>query len=322
GTTIIFKVYDSSGATAGGLKLPSGYSNYRGEIAAYRIARFLGITIFPPTVPKSLASGTAARLAAILKTKEFRTDRADHHKRAIETKEENRRAALRTLSGEAAVEGCFKEWVENIQFVSMIGTRDKLARHPVMTYLKADGPLPPEGGITLKQCTSLMTEKGCFSGEIEWSRLARDISDMMLVDALSGNLDRFPGGNVHMRSLDEAGKKVKGGVHYPRVELLALDNGATFMGPSPKNLRDLTGRSVPALRVERFAAGRHAKLRGMKSLLDENPAAAREKFFLRTFEDASGRVIDMLEQLAENVDAALAYMDRNAREHGPRAVLP
>lgn len=322
GTTIIFKVYDSSGATAGGLKLPSRYSNYRGEIASYRIARFLGVTIFPATVPKSLDAATAARLAAILEAKAFRTDRDDHHQRAIKTKEENRLAALRTLRGETGVEGCFKEWVENIQFVSEIGTRSALGAHPVMKYLKAGGPLPPEGAARLKQCTYLMSEKGCFSGEIEWRRLARDISDMMLVDALAGNLDRFPGGNVHMRSLDGVRKKVKGGVRFPRVEILALDNGATFMGPSPRNLDDLTGRSAPALRVERFAAGRHAKLREMKVLLDQDPAAAREKFFLNSFEDSGGRVIDMLEQLSENVDAALAYLEKNAASHGPRAVLP
>jgi len=322
GTTIIFKVYDSSGATAGGLKLPSRYSNYRGEIAAYRIARFLGVTIFPATVPKSLDAATAARLAAMLEAKEFRTDRDDHHKRAIETKEENRRAALRMLRGEGGVEGCFKEWVENIQFVSQVGTRESLGGHPVMGYLKADGPLPPEGAARLKQCTSLMDEKGCFTGSIEWRRLARDISDMMLVDALSGNLDRFPGGNVHMRSLGGPGKKAKGGVYFPAVELLALDNGATFMSPSPNNLDDLTGRSSPALRVERFAAGRYERLLEMKALLDGDPDAAREKFFLRSFEDDRGRVVDMLEQLAENVDAALAHMRANDRKHGPRVVLP
>ncbi|MBU2572595.1 MAG: hypothetical protein KKH28_00750 [Elusimicrobia bacterium] len=322
GTTIIFKVYDPAEIKRGALKLPSSNSNYRGEIAVQRIAGFLGITIFPATVYKSLDKKTAKKLITVLQAKKFTTSRKDHHRRGIENKEKNRKEALRRLHTEANPGGCFKEWVENIQFVSALGTRENLGGHQVMKYLKADGPMPAEGAAVLKQCTSLMSEKGCFTGSIEWLRLARNISDMMLVDALSGNRDRFPGGNVHMRSLDGIRKRGPAGIHFPRVELLALDNGATFLGQQSGSLDDLTGRKVASTRVERFVKGRYEKLLELQELVRTDPAEAREKLFLREFRDPAGRRIDMFGQLAGNLAAVLDYMERNREKFGSRTILP
>jgi hypothetical protein len=322
GTTIIFKVCDSSGVKRGVLKLPSPASNYRGEIAAHRIARYLEITIFPATVHKFLDAGTAKRLKGILKSRKFATARKDHHKRAIETKERHRQDAILRLEQDADPDGCFKEWLDNIQFISEIGTRKAIGAHRVMTYLKADGPAPPEGAARFKQCTYLMSEKGCFTGSIGWARLAGDVSDMMLVDALSGNLDRFPGGNIHMRSLDGGSERSAAGINFPKAELLALDNGATFMGRSSRNLDDLTGRRVEATRVERFVKGRYEKLLELRELVRTDPDSARKKLFLVKFRDPSGKNIDMLEQFAGNLDAVLDYMDSNREKFGTRTILP
>ena len=322
GTTIIFKVYDSSGAIRGALKLPSAVSNYLGEIAAHKIARFLGITIFPATVYKTLDGATAIRLENILQAKVYNTKRKDHHKRGIENKEKNRLEALRRLKADETPDGCFKEWVKNIQFVSEIGTRKALGAHELMQYLKADGPRAPKGTMVLKQCTYLMSEKGCFTGTIEWSRLVQDMSDMMLVDALSGNLDRFPGGNIHMRSLDGRAQRTGKGVYYPRAELLALDNGATFMGDPARNLDDLTGRRLASIKVERFAKGRYEKLLELRELARKDPAGTRQRFFLRRFAHSSGVTIDMLAQFNANLEGVIDYMRLNSEQYGSRAVLP
>lgn len=322
GTTMIFKVYGSSGASRGALKLPSPVSNYLGEIATHKIARFLGITIFPATVYKALDRATAKKLEKILQAKSYNTKRTDHHKRGIENKEKNRLEALRRLQSDETPDGCFKEWLVNIQFVSEIGTRKALGAHKVMQYLKADGPPAPKGATVLKQCTYLMPEKGCFTGSIEWRRLTENVSDMMLVDALSGNLDRFPGGNIHMRSLDGNVQRTGKNVYYPSAELLALDNGATFMGDSARNLDDLTGRRMASIRAERFAEGRYEKLLELRELARKDPAGTRERFFLRKFAHSSGVTIDMLNQFAVNLDGVIEYMRRNAEQYGSRAVLP
>jgi hypothetical protein len=321
GTTIIFRISDAAGATRGALKLPSVYSNYRGEIAAYRLARFLGIGIFPATVPKQLDEKTAARLAEMLRGRAYQTSRADHHRRAIERKERNRRAAVEGLLDGGAREGCFKEWVENIQFVSEIGTRENLGGHKVMAYLKAGGPQPPRCAAELRQCSSMLDQKGCYTAFVPWRRLARDISDMMLIDALTGNLDRFPGGNVHVRLAE--GKKLRRGgrVVFPDAELLALDNGATFMGRSGHNTDDLLGRRHPELRVERFAPGRLERLLELRALLREKPEQARRRFLLPAVKSAAGLETDMLAQLAENLDIVISHLESLRAAHGTGSLL-
>ena len=125
-----------------------------------------------------------------------------------------------------------------------------------------------------------------------------------------------------MRSLDGKVRRIGKGVYYPRAELLALDNGATFMGDPARNLNDLTGRRLASLKVERFVKGRYKKLLELRELARKDPAGTRERFFLRKFAHSSGVTIDMLAQFTVNLDGIIEYMRRNAEQYGSRAVLP
>ena len=76
--------------------------------------------------------------------------------------------------------------------------------------------------------------------EDSYKNAARDFSNMMVMDAVIGNDDRFPGGNLHFRGVDGGySLNHKRHVVFENVRLFSLDNESALRGGSSVGMRDL-----------------------------------------------------------------------------------
>jgi hypothetical protein len=180
--------------------------------------------------------------------------------------------------------------------------------------------------IRLRQYTRLYEPLGTHQGYIAMWQLAEDLSNIMLLDSMTGQNDRFPGANLHYVAVD--GEEEETGERRGRpifemgdVRLLALDNGAAFHDQIGSGIRDLRGDIVGGTRVERFEEETIVRLRaltrrlmghGCETLPIEDEVEAIWTYFgLQDVEDrelALGyitRVLEYVDELEEDNDDGL-----------------
>jgi len=287
GRSIIVKVKDKDGKKLGVFKPNSGSTMYRGEYASYRLGVMTGAgDLYPPTEVECMNTETQKKIRPFLAKTNFSTI----------IKEENRLALLqeidRNLQKKEPLCGAFKTWINDLQFYYDMGTIANLKNHSVYKYMRATGPQPPHKKVEIKQCTELLEPKGCYIGIGYADEMAKDMSSIMLIDAVMGDSDRFPGGNVHFRSVD--GNVVNNGktFMFGHSRLFSLDNGATLKPLDTAGLDNLK-RS----RVSRFSKIAVAKLRELKKkskdeIISELKITPEEYDILKT-----------------NLDKTIAYVD-------------
>lgn len=254
GTSIIIRVKDAeSGKSIGVIKTGTANNSMAGEIYAYRFSRLLGFSgMVAPVIPVDLHGGALVKLRDVLRGKRYRDD----------NKEWNRKKVVRELEqairNDATFHGAFKEWMPAFQFHAGLGKRENLARQPITPYFRARTAQPEREDIVLSQLTRLYSPRGTHRGTADLAQLAEDYSNMMLMDALMGQNDRYAGANVHFRSIDNTREEVGERLGLPifdlgRVRLLALDNGASLHSRTGTALGDIQGQRVAATRIERFS---------------------------------------------------------------------
>lgn len=254
GTSIIIKVKDTAtGRSVGVIKTDTSNTSTVGEIYAYRLARVLGFSeIVAPTIPVTLHDGALRKVRDLLTSLRYRDA----------NKESNRVKVLRlvetALAEGGTFTGAFKVWVPSFMFHAGLGTRTSVSRMEIMRHVGARTPQPEDRQITLSQTTRLYEPVGTYRGQVNLAQLAQDYSNMLLMDALMGQRDRFAGANVHFRSLTD--EKRENGTRQGMpvfemgtVRLLALDNGASMASRNGEGIRDLQGSIDPATRIERFS---------------------------------------------------------------------
>jgi hypothetical protein len=223
GRSIIIKIKDKDGKKLGVFKPNSGSTLYRGEYASYKLAAMTGISdIYPPTQIECMNVGTQKKIRTLLAKNNFSTIK----------KEENRLTLLkeitRNIEKKVPLCGAYKVWINDLQFYYEMGTLDNLKKHSVFKYMLATGPQPPHKRTEIKQCTELVEPKGCYVGFGYADEMAKDMSSIMLIDAVMGDSDRFPGGNVHFRSIDGNVVNRNNTFMFGRSRLFCLDNGAVL----------------------------------------------------------------------------------------------
>ncbi|MEI6079739.1 MAG: hypothetical protein WCQ53_03770 [bacterium] len=213
GRSIILKIKDTQDNKLGVFKPTSGSTLHRGEYAMSKLGEMVGLDLYPKAELKSLTPKTQKKVMALLEWVRF--------DKYSSRKEQNRQIMMeelkKNIDDDVALEGTFKPWYTNFQFYLPLGTVEGLKKHVVYKYMKASSVQPPHKRFLLKQCTQLLEPKGCTSGYTHIDDLAHDMSSIMLLDAVMGNNDRFPGGNVHFRII--TGKDAR---------LFSLDNGAVL----------------------------------------------------------------------------------------------
>jgi hypothetical protein len=176
-TSVVFKLKLQGGAQAA-YKPHShrGGARYKGEIAAYRLARALGLSNVPPALPRSFAW---AELHAAL---------------GGEATDAGRLLAKETVGdAHGNVRGAIIPWIDRLTFVPLDA---EPSRSSWRGWLAAKGNVPEDK-----------------------KKLAGQISTMIVFDYLTGNWDRWSGGNIGMQEGSDT--------------LLFIDNDGAFFDPPP-----------------------------------------------------------------------------------------
>jgi hypothetical protein len=130
---------------------------------------------------------------------------------------------------------------------------------------------------------------------------------MMVIDALVGNDDRFPGGNLHIRSrycTHEVGDDGTA-VDFGDTRLFSLDNGATFRGSGPSHaMMDLKRY------VTRFDRDMVRRLEDLREILAGEGELPEELNFLDFRTQRAG--IPAKDFLLRNIDEVLDHVRRCA----------
>jgi hypothetical protein len=207
-TSIVFKVDLSTGKKAA-FKPASrrGPVRYKGEIAAYRLARLLKLTNVPPAFFRAFEATALA----------------------------SAKGADEMIVANGIVKGALIPWIPELSFLAL-----------------EQAPLSGEWKQWLRRGTKIPDDK---------RELARQISTLVAFDYMTGNWDRWSGGNV---GLDKA-----------TGSLLYIDNDGAFFEVAPEDGLQRNKKLLAG--VDRFSLGLVTELRYledaeiMRAIGDEAP---------------------------------------------------
>lgn len=263
GTSVWVKIKDADGNNIAVFKPTNGNTYHRGEVFTYQMSKLLGTEdMYPVTFLHTLDDRGCRKLVTALKKVKYKG-----------MKEKNRKKLIRRCA-KGGLEGAVKEWVRDFQFFGAIGKVKKLKRHHAYSLLLSKKARPRPGKkIKAKTVTRLYKPDHCkkatYLGKIDEPRMGRELSDMLVMDVLNGNEDRFPGANLEFQSL-EGGKETKKCVFdFGPSRLFSLDNGATFKGTRSNAFVAFT----KDLNVSRFSRKTFHRLKSLKHFLDDKRAA-------------------------------------------------
>ena len=208
GTTATNWSVAKDGTIVADLKCTSGNTDHHGAVVAYRLGRELDFNIYPVAVYRDV----------------------------------NRRIGDVKVSQQCAL----KEW--DSVFTQYYWTRetftdtDSRAKRELVGALQCEGPKPDQGeGFQFSARSAYGDPKlpGArrvfYRGDTSLLQASRDFSNMMVVDVLIGNEDRFPGGNTFFRSATTSFVQDGDAVVFEDVRLFSLDNEAAFKSRSPSS---------------------------------------------------------------------------------------
>ena len=183
-------------------------------------------------------------------------------------KERNRLKLIGVCKKEKKLEGTMKEWVQGFVFFGAISTRDKIKKHSILKFLDKGGPMPSTSKyLKVKQQTHLYKPDDCkeatYYGRLRESQLAKDLANLLLMDMLNANEDRFPGANIEFKSLGSVREASKCVFDFGDARLFSLDNGATFKGSYSNAMVDFTKR----LPVTRFSKRIYTRLKAIAKFI-------------------------------------------------------
>ncbi len=243
------------GEVIGAFRTETSSTCVDGEIATFNIARALGCgELFQPAAPFLLRGKGLETLRQMMEAARF-----------PEAKEKDRQNVLQEIAGNPdGLRGDFRKAtpLDAVKYHAIelptvppngwLNEKDRVA-----IFLKCDAPQPGNAEMKLKGLD-------CRAPE---ASLARELSDILLVDALAGQWDRFSGGNLHVL------------VTQGRAHFLAVDNGGAGF-EDDQGYMELFRKWVT-----RFDRRVVAQLFALESFLDarkqESPEASanpREKF--------------------------------------------
>lgn len=271
GTTATNWAVRKDGATIADLKCTSGNTDHHGAVIAYRLGRELGFNVYPVAVYRQV----------------------------------DRRITDMMVDQQCAL----KEW--DTVFTQYYWTRetfddtDSRAKRNLIDALRCENPRPKADDVFEFSARSAYgnpkpagARRVPYRGDSSLMQASRDFSNMMVIDTLIGNEDRFPGGNTFFRSVTTSYVHDGDQVIFENVRLFSLDNEAAFKTDSAASThaaRDLKKH------VSRFDGEMVAKLRRLAG----DPAA------LEKLTDGDERLTDFIR---EGIQIVLeAYAEAEAR---------
>ena len=240
------------GEVVGAFRTETSSTCVDGEIASFSIARALGCgELFQPAVRMELRGKGLETLRQLMEAARFPA-----------AKEEDRRGVLAEIArNPQGLRGDFRqatplnaEKYHAIEVPTLPPNGGLNEKDRVAVFLKFDAPQPGAGEIKLKG----------LDGRAPAASLARELSNILLVDALAGEWDRFSGGNLHVV------------VTKDRAHFLAVDNGGANFEEDQGNM----GRFKQT--VTRFDRRVVSRLFALEAFFapeeKEKPVAKRKKY--------------------------------------------
>jgi|GEM_PF-1818625 len=213
--TSVYGVVSIGGKPIGAV-IPEGNSSgsITGETIAFTISRALGVSdIYQPGIYKQLTGRNLDAFMAIVP----RTVITNKSGKVLDLKEANRKKILSLYAKDPShLDSVFKRWDVKPKDVDGI-SKDGLslspaftvagARAPLASFLQCNGPRPdPSRKVTFA---------GGTSDELS---VAKQLSAILLIDAMTQQRDRFSGGNLQTITKDGVAK------------FASIDNGGTWGG--------------------------------------------------------------------------------------------
>lgn len=200
GQTSVNLKFNREGGTDGGFVTRNSAANPNTEIAYYNLASILGVDqIVRGAIPYTLGPRGIATFRTLISNTRFRGMRARNATTILETTRANPRE----------LKGCLREKkksddVAMNSLVDVSNNRPQLA-HSLFKDLNAANPVPTEGTYNFRE--------GYQGSRV---KVAQQYSNLMTLDAVFGQWDRYSGGNVVFRIVNEETKE---------VEVYSTDNG-------------------------------------------------------------------------------------------------
>ncbi len=201
GTTATNWAVSSEGHVVADLKCSSGNTNHRGAVITYRLGQALGFRVYPIAVYRDIDQQVGdLRISEQCALKEWVTVFTQYYW-TRETFTTTKSRDKRRLAAALRCEEPKPQSSESFRFYA---------------YSSYGNPAITDN------------ERTRYVGVTNLAQAAQDFSNMMVVDTLIGNEDRFPGGNLFFRSESKAYETSDGAIIFDRARLFSLDNEAAF----------------------------------------------------------------------------------------------
>lgn len=284
GTSVGIKV-DQDGKSIGKFVPENSATNVEGQVVAYQLARFLYMSeLVMPSDYYLLRGSGAAKFKSMLQG----------HSQTNKWRRLNREDVLAKLNRDGEIPGVFTPHTKfkspEVQGLADDGSNTINRSHPIAQWIRAEGPMPSTRQMSLK---GVKNNEGRVPVESE-IELARQFSEIMVLDILTGQWDRWSGGNV------------EAGYDGDRVFFWSRDNGGSSIngGGVLKKYSSIVTRFTPE-QVER--------LKALAAALGANPSDTAKQLKLKSKPSI----------LLARVNATLEHIADEIREHGAnRALFP
>lgn len=208
GTSLGLKIKDASGKSIGKFLPANGAANIEAQLVSHRLAQFLGMSaLVIPSAPYTLGPRVTQLFNSLLLNADERNQwRRENQEELLQKISQNPNSLTGVLTPKT------EEW-EVLELANEDANTINGA-HPIAQWIRAEGPRPSLREMSLK---GVKSKNGTIPTQSELE-LARQFSQIMVLDLLCGQWDRWSGGNIEA-SIDAKGK----------LFFFARDNGGASM---------------------------------------------------------------------------------------------
>ncbi len=308
-------VKDNQGKNLALLKCTSGNNYARAEIAAYYIGRHLNFPIYPVTVAANIQAPLTQQLnisPQVCALKEWVTNFAMLYWKA------------QANVPKIIAQGQYNTYQQKNTFISGSGFKRQIA-----DTIMCNNDLNTLNDVNIQLSTGSRIRNGdpkinnaptlFTSNDVSLLEIATQLSNIMLLDAIFENGDRFPGGNLEFRSKIDKVEIIKNRhqVVILNPQLSSLDTGLAFKG-----WHNTWGRLEMQYYLRRFDPVMIEKL---KKLLDEldhlTSSDLKEQWSYLDFNTQKNTKITAVNYLKENIRWALKFVE-DEKKNKIKSVIP
>lgn len=284
GTSVGMKVYRGD-KNIGKWMPDQSATNIEGQVVAYHLARFLGMSQI--VMPSANFRMTGRALETF---RSYLQNAPERNKWRRINRDDILAKIARDPSGLNGVYlAHLKTDSPEVRGLANDAANTINSSHPIAQFIRANGPMPSTRQMSL---AGVKNKEGRvpYEGEVE---LARQFSQIMVLDILTGQWDRWSGGNV------------EAGYDGDRVFFLARDNGGSSMNGNG------TFKKYSTI-VTRFDRAQYQRLQALQAVLSDANTAADfvQKIHLKSNPAILRARVNQV--LAHIMAQASAYGEQNA----------